>query len=80
VACEMLVGTRTIRDFIDQGKSFKEILGIIEESKEQWGMQTFDQALYDLWKAKIITPETALQNATSSKDLKLRMQGLSVRG
>ena len=80
VACEMLVGTRTIRDFIDQGKSFKEVLGIIEESKDQWGMQSFDQALYDLWKTKIITPETALQNATSAKDLKLRMQGMSTRG
>ncbi len=80
VACEMLVGTRTIRDFIDQGKSFKEVLNIIEESKDQWGMQSFDQALYDLWKTKVITPETALQNATSSKDLKLRMQGMSVRG
>jgi len=77
VACEMLVGTRTVRDFIEQGKSFKEILNIIEESKDQWGMQTFDQALYDLWKAKVITSETALTNATSAKDLKLRMQGLS---
>jgi len=80
VACEMLVGTRTIRDFIDQGKSFKEILGIIEDSKEQWGMQSFDQALYDLWKAKVITSEIALQNATSAKDLRLRMQGMSVKG
>jgi twitching motility protein PilT len=80
VACEMLVGTRTVRDFIDQGKSFKEILNVIEESKDQWGMQSFDQALYDLWKAKTITSETALQNATSAKDLKLRMQGMSVRG
>jgi Tfp pilus assembly ATPase PilU len=35
--------------------------------------------LYDLWKAKVITTEIALQNATSSKDLKLRMQGMSVR-
>ncbi len=79
-ACEMLVGTRTVRDFIEQGKSFREILNIIEESKDQWGMQSFDQALYDLWAAKIITPETALQNATSAKDLKMRMQGMSVRG
>ncbi len=79
VACEMLVGTRTVRDFIEQGKSFKDILNIIEESKGQWGMQSFDQALYDLWKRKVITSETALANATSSKDLKLRMQGMSVK-
>jgi Tfp pilus assembly ATPase PilU len=39
-------------------------------------MQTFDQSLYSLWKEKIISKETALLNATSSKDLQLRMQGL----
>lgn len=79
VACEVLVGTRTIRDFIDQGKSFKEILGIIEESRDQWGMQSFDQALHILWSKGVITAEVALQNATSAKDLRLRMQGLNIK-
>ncbi len=78
VAAEILIGTRTVRDFIEQGKSFKDILSLIEEGKDQYGMQSFDQALYDLWKAKRITPQVALQNATSAKDLKLRMQGMSV--
>ena len=79
VAPEILMGTRAIRDFIDQGKSFKDIVSLIEEGKDQWGMQTFDQALYDLWAAKTITPEVALLNASSAKDLKLRMQGMSTR-
>lgn len=79
VAAEILIGTRTVREFIDQGKAFKDIVNLIEEGKDQWGMQTFDQALYDLWQTKKITPEVALQFATSAKDLKLRMQGMSVR-
>ncbi|MBW7863839.1 MAG: PilT/PilU family type 4a pilus ATPase [Candidatus Hydrogenedens sp.] len=79
VACEVLVGTRTIRDFIDQGKSFKDILGIIEESRDQWGMQSFDQALHILWTKGVITAEVALQNATSAKDLRLRMQGMNIK-
>jgi len=79
VAQEILIGTRTVRDFIDKGKAFKEITMLIEEGKDQWGMQTFDQALYDLWKAEKITTEIALLNASSAKDLKLRMQGMSVR-
>lgn len=79
VAAEILIGTRTVRDFIDQGKAFKDIVNLIEEGKDQWGMQTFDQALYDLWKAERITAETALAFATSAKDLKLRMQGMNVR-
>ena len=79
VAAEILMGTRAVRDFIDQGKSFKDIVSLIEEGKDQWGMQSFDQALYDLWSAKRITAEAALQFATSAKDLKLRMQGMNVR-
>lgn len=76
VAAEILIGNRTVRDFIEQGKSFKEINKLIEEGVEQYGMQTFDQALFDLCKAKRITPEVALANATSPRDLKLRMQGM----
>lgn len=79
VAAEVLIGTRTVRDFIEQGKAFKDIVSLIEEGKDQWGMQSFDQALFDLWTSKQITAEVALLNATSAKDLKLRMQGLSVR-
>jgi len=79
VAQEILIGTRTVREFIDKGKAFKDIVALIEEGKDQWGMQTFDQAFFDLWKAGTITAEVALANATSAKDLKLRMQGMSVR-
>lgn len=79
VAAEVLLGTRTVRDFIEKGKSFKDIVQLIEEGNDQYGMQTFDQALYDLWKAEKITAEIALLNATSQKDLKLRMQGMSVK-
>jgi len=78
VAAEILVGNRTIREFIEQGKSFKDIVKLIEEGHDQYGMQTFDQALYDLYKAGKITAEIALMNATSAKDLKLRLQGLRV--
>ena len=79
VAAEILIGTRTVREFIEQAKAFKDIVKLIEEGVDQYGMQTFDQALFNLWKSKQISTEVALQNATSAKDLKLRMQGLSVR-
>ncbi len=76
VAAEVLIGNRTVREFIEQGKSFKDIGRLIEEGAEQYGMQTFDQALYDLWKSEHISAKTALVNATSARDLKLKMQGL----
>ncbi len=77
VAAEILIGTRTVRDFIEKGKAFKDIVALIEDGKDQYGMQTFDQALFDLYRTKLISAQTALQNATSAKDLKLRMQGMS---
>lgn len=78
VAAEILIGTRAVRDFIEQGKPFRDIVSLIQEGKDQYGMQTFDQALFDLWNQKKISTETALTYATSPKDLKLRMQGLNV--
>jgi len=77
VAAEVLIGTRTVRDFIEKGKAFKDIVGLIEDGRDQYGMQTFDQALFDLYKEGLVSAQTALQNATSAKDLKLRMQGMS---
>ena len=78
VAAEILIGNRTVREFIEQGKSFKDIVKLIEEGRDQYGMQTFDMALYDLFKAEVITAQVALQFATSAKDLKLRLQGMRV--
>jgi len=80
VAAEVLLGTRTVRDFIEKGKAFKDIVQLIEEGNDQYGMQTFDQALFILYKDGKITAEIALANATSSKDLKLRMQGMGKGG
>jgi len=76
VAAEILIGNRTVREFIELGKSFKSIVKLIEEGESQYGMQTFDQALYKLWKKERISERVALHNATSSKDLKLQMEGM----
>ena len=76
VAAEVLIGNRTVREHIELGKGFKEITKLIEEGHEQYGMQTFDQALLDLWKTGRVAAEIALFNSTSPRDLKLKMQGL----
>ena len=77
VAAEVLIGTRTIRDFIESDKSFKEINALIEDGRAQYGMQTFDQALFDMYNAGTITEDTAMRYASSVKDLKLKFQGLA---
>ncbi len=73
---EIMLCTRTIRDFIGEGKSLRDLTRIISEGQEQYGMQTFDQALYDHHEAGTISKEVALANASSPKDLSLRLQGL----
>jgi len=75
VAAEILIGNRTVREYIEQGKGFNDITKLIEDGFEQYGMQTFDQALFILWKEKKIDTQTALENSTSPRDLKLRMEG-----
>ena len=77
VAAEILIGTRTVRDFIESDKPIKEINALIEDGRAQYGMQTFDQALYDLYTSGAISEDTAMRYATSSKDLKLKFQGLN---
>ena len=43
------------------------------------GMQTFDQSLFDLFEANVITYEDALRNADSVNDLRLQIKLTSQR-
>jgi len=42
----------------------------------QYGMQTFDQSLYDLYSQGLVSYETALENASNPDDFKLKVQGI----
>ena len=50
-----------------------EIRGAIEKSTE-WGMQTFDQSLFQLHEADLITYDDAIKNAESENDLRLAIK------
>lgn len=71
-AVEIMINTARIRDLIRSGEIDK-ILHAIEEGAG-YGMQTFDQSLIVLFKAKAISLETALSYATSPNDLRLNLQ------
>ena len=77
VAVEVLLGTPMICDLILKGEVHK-VKEIMEKS-ENIGMQTFDGALYKLYKAGKITLEEALRNADSQNNLRLRIS-LEERG
>jgi twitching motility protein PilT len=75
---EILIGSPLVRESIEKGEFYK-LRGIIKEGRDKWGMQTFDQALVDLYQKRLISKETALRNATSESEVELMMSGIVER-
>ena len=69
---EILLNTPLISDLIFKGE-VGEIKEIMKRSREL-GMQTFDQALFDLYELGKVTYEDALRNADSVNDLRLQIK------
>jgi twitching motility protein PilU len=70
-AIEVLLGTPLICDMIKRG-DIAELKQVMEKSRNL-GMQTFDQALFDLYKEGRITEEEAIRNADSANNLRLKI-------
>ncbi len=73
-ACEVLIGTSTVRKWIRENK-LSEIPKIIEEGKLE-GMQSFNQNLLELYKANIIDANEALMASPNPSDLELAIKGI----
>ena len=73
-AIEILVNTPYIRKLLHDGKTL-ELLPQIEDGTH-WGMQSFNQSLFEHIQKKHITYETALTYATSPEELKLMVEGV----
>lgn len=79
-AMEIMLNSPLISDLIFKG-DVHEIKEIISKSREL-GMQTFDQSLFDLHEADMISYEDALRNADSVNDirLKIKLEGKAAHG
>jgi twitching motility protein PilT len=53
------------------------INGAIAAGTSQYGMQTFDQAIFGLYEQKIVTYDEALRWASNKDEFKLKVQGIS---
>ena len=71
-AIEIMLNSPLISDLIFKGE-VHEIKEIMKKSREL-GMQTFDQALFDLYESGRISYEDALRNADSINDLRLQIK------
>jgi twitching motility protein PilU len=71
-AVEIMINSPLMSDYIREGEIHK-LKEVIKKSRDE-GMQTFDQALYDLYRTEAITYEDALHHADSPNDLRLMIK------
>lgn len=71
-AVEIMINSPLMSDLIAKGE-VKDMKELMKRSREM-GMQTFDQALFDLYEADMITYEDAQLNADSVNDLRLNIK------
>jgi len=75
-AVEVMIATQTIREcIIDQDKT-RKVHDVIAAGSTQYGMQTFDQSLYNLYLKRLIAYEEALQWCTNPDDFALKVNGI----
>jgi twitching motility protein PilT len=75
-ACEVMITTPFIRDCIVDKDKTHLIPGAISAGTSQYGMQTFDQSLFGLYKSGLITLDEALRRATNPNEFRLKLQGI----
>ena len=76
-AVEIMLGTETIKECIANEDKTSAIRDYIKSGNIQYGMQTFDQSLYDFYKGGLITYEDALAESSSPNDLALLISGVN---
>jgi twitching motility protein PilT len=76
-AAEVLVNTATISELIRKGDELVTIPDHIAEGRVQYGMQSFDQSLLDLYSRGWISYEWAMHYASNPSEFALRVSGVS---
>ncbi len=76
-AVEVLIATAMIKDCILDPDKTKMIPDVITQGALHYGMQTFDQSLFKLFKLGLISYEEAMRRATNPDDFALKVKGIS---
>jgi len=75
-AVEVLLSTSTIKEYLLDPVKTMLIQSAIEEGYGQYGMQTFDQSIFKLYKEGLIAYDDAIQAVTNPDEFKLRLVGI----
>jgi twitching motility protein PilT len=73
----VMISTPFIRDCIVDKERTHLIPGAIAAGTSQYGMQTFDQSIFSLFRAGLVSFEEALRWASNVDEFKLKVQGIS---
>ena len=76
-AVEVMVATPFIRDCVIDKDKTAMIHGAIAAGTSQYGMQTFDQSIFNLYQQGYVTLDEALRWASNVDEFKLKVQGIS---
>ncbi len=75
-AVEIMRSTAYIRDCVENKEKTKLIREAIAAGTSEYGMQTFDQSLYRLYRSELISFDEALRQATNADEFKLKVAGI----
>ena len=75
-AVEVMISTGRIRELIDDKDKATQIRETMAKGYTTYGMQTFDQALMDLVKKKVISYDEAMRQSSNPADFKLKFSGI----
>ena len=75
-ACEIMIATSSIREYIREPDKTVMIRQAIQEGFVQYQMQTFDQALMQLYKEKKISFASASHASSNPSEFELRVKGI----
>jgi twitching motility protein PilT len=78
-ALEVMICTDIARDIIRDAERTSELPDYIGDSREKYGMQTFDQHLFDLVNDGVVSYETALAAASQRADFERQTRSLRRR-
>ena len=76
-AVEVMITTGFIRDCIIDKDRTSQIHSAIAAGTSQYGMQTFDQSIFNLYSQGFVTFDEALRWASNVDEFKLKVQGIS---
>lgn len=68
VACEIMIVTKTVQEYIKDPERTASLKDVIEKGRDQYGMQSFDQHIIELYRHGYITLETGKAAASNPSD------------